>query len=152
VARTPPWKPSNPAAKSPSFEIGYSNNQPTPFDSSKTFSEIRRSDPNQQAFFLGDNPVNALRNQGRAGPQPHSRPPVHDPQYGSTLPLQSDSFLPLQSSGTGGLGVSWGANCFALENFELERIGIAPDGMTGHYNRAGAEIGISGPTSDDLSP
>ena len=40
------------------------------------------------------------------------------------FPLESDSFLPLQSSGLGGLGVSWGANCFALEDYELERIGI----------------------------
>jgi len=133
-------------------EIGYSNNQPTPFDSSKTFSEIRRSDPNQQAFFLGDNPVNALRNQGRAGPHLTPGRQYMIRNMDQLFPLQSDSFLPLQSSGTGGLGVSWGANCFALENFELERIGIAPDGMTGHYNRAGAEIGISGPTSDDLSP
>ena len=39
------------------------------------------------------------------------------------FPLKSRTFLPLQSSGLGGLGIGWGANCFALEDFELEQIG-----------------------------
>ncbi|MEO8593011.1 MAG: hypothetical protein ABI759_06805 [Candidatus Solibacter sp.] len=133
-------------------EIGYSNNQPPPFDTSKTFSEIRRSDPNQQAYFLGDNPVTALRNQGRAGPHLTPGRQYMIRNMDQLFPLESDSFLPLQSSGIGGLGVSWGANCFALEDFELERIGIDPAGMSGHYTRAAAEVGISGPSSDDLSP
>jgi hypothetical protein len=133
-------------------DIGYSNNQPPPFDPTKTFSEIRRSDPNQQSYFLGENPVIALRNQGRAGPHltPGRQHMIRN--MDQLFPLKSDSFLPLQSSGLGGLGVSWGANCFALEDFELERIGIASAGMREHYTRAGAEVGISGPNADDLSP
>jgi len=42
-------------------EIGYSDDQPQKFDPSKTFSEIRRTDPNQHAYFLGENPVTVLR-------------------------------------------------------------------------------------------
>ena len=50
------------------LEIGYSEDRQLEFDPSKTFSEIRRTDPNQRAYFLGEDPVTALRNQARAGP------------------------------------------------------------------------------------
>jgi hypothetical protein len=133
-------------------EIGYSGGQPPAFDPSRTFSEIRRTDPNQQAYFLGDNPVAVLRNQGRAGPHltPGRQYMIRDMDL--LFPLESDSFLPLQSSSLGGLGVSWGANCFALEDYELERIGIAAAAMPGYYAGAAREAGISGRTDDALTP
>src|SRR5260370_3365296 len=53
-------------------EIGYSDDQPQKFDPSKTFSEIRHTDPNQRTYFLRDNPVTVLRNHGRAGPTLHT--------------------------------------------------------------------------------
>jgi hypothetical protein len=52
----------------------------------------------------------------------------------------------------GGLGVSWGANCFALEDYELERIGIPAAVMPGYYTAAAGEVGISGRTDDALTP
>ena len=133
-------------------EVGYSEDQPQKFDPSKTFSEIRRSDPNQHAYFLGDNPVAVLRNQGRAGPHLTPGRQYMIRNMDQLFPLESDSFLPLQSSGLGGLGVSWGANCFALEPFELERIGICPTSLAAHYACAAREAGISGRTDDALSP
>ncbi len=133
-------------------EIGYSEDQPQKFDPSKTFSEIRRSDPNQHTYFLGDNPVAVLRNQGRAGPHLTPGRQYMIRNMDQLFPLESDSFLPLQSSGLGGLGVSWGANCFALEPYELERIGICPSSLAGHYACAAREAGISGRTDDALSP
>jgi choline dehydrogenase-like flavoprotein len=133
-------------------EIGYSDGRPPEFDPSKTFSEIRRTDPNQHTYFLGDNPVAVLRNQGRAGPHltPGRQYMIRD--MDQLFPLESDSFLPLQSSGLGGLGISWGANCFALESYELERIGISAAAMPGYYASAAREAGISGRTDDALTP
>jgi hypothetical protein len=134
------------------LEIGYSDSQPPPFDPSKTFSEIRRTDPNQHTYFLGENPVTVLRNQGRAGPHltPGRQYMIRD--MDQLFPLESDSFLPLQSSGLGGLGVSWGANCFALEDYELERIGISAAAMPEYYANAAREAGISGRIDDALTP
>ena len=134
------------------LEIGYSDDQPPKFDQSKTFSEIRRSDPDQQAYFLGENPVTVLRNQGRAGPHLTPARQYMIRNMDQLFPLESDSFLPLQSSGLGGLGVSWGANCFALEDYELERVGISPAAMPAYYAGAAAEVGISGRTDDALTP
>ena len=133
-------------------EIGYSDDQPQKFDPSKTFSEIRRTDPNQHTYFLGENPVTVLRNQGRAGPHLTPGRQYMIRNMDQLFPLESDSFLPLQSSGLGGLGVSWGANCFALEDYELERIGISAAAMPGYYAGAAAEAGISGRTDDALTP
>ena len=134
------------------LEIGYSDDQPLKFDPSKTFSEIRRTDPHQQAYFLGENPVTVLRNQGRAGPHLTPGRQYMIRNMDQLFPLESDSFLPLQSSGLGGLGVSWGANCFALEDYELERIGISAADMPGFYASAAGEAGISGRTDDALTP
>jgi len=133
------------------IEIGYSQDQQPKFDPAKTFSEIRRTDPDQHSYFLGDNPVTVLRNQGRAGPHLTPGRQYMIRNMDQLFPLQSDSFLPLQSSGLGGLGVSWGANCFALEDFELDRIGITA-AMAEHYNAAAREVGISGRTDDALTP
>jgi hypothetical protein len=133
-------------------EIGYSEDQPAKFDTSQTFSQIRRSDPNQHTYFLGDNPVTVLRNQGRAGPHLTPGRQYMIRNMDQLFPLESDNFLPLQSSGLGGLGVSWGANCFALEPYELERIGIPPTAVAAHYAGAAREAGISGRTDDALAP
>jgi hypothetical protein len=134
------------------LEIGYSEDRPPAFDPSRTFSEIRRSDPNQQAYFLGENPVAVLRNQGRAGPHLTPGRQYMIRNMDQLFPLESDTFLPLQSSGLGGLGVSWGANCFALEDYELERIGIPAASIPSYYAGAASEAGISGRTDDPLSP
>src|ERR1035437_2574266 len=133
-------------------EIGYSDDQPQQFDHSRTFAEIRRTDPNQHTYFLGENPVTVLRNQGRAGPHLTPGRQYMIRNMDQLFPLESDSFLPLQSSGLGGLGVSWGANCFALEDYELERIGISAAAMPEHYTAAAGEAGISGQTDDALTP
>jgi choline dehydrogenase-like flavoprotein len=50
------------------------------------------------------------------------------------------------------LGISWGANCFAFEDFELERIGISPAWIKPYYAHAADEVGISGPVDDALTP
>ncbi len=68
------------------------------------------------------------------------------------FPLLSDTFAPLQSAGLGGLGISWGANCFALEDFELDRIGIPASELRPYYDDAAREVGLSGRTDDSLAP
>jgi hypothetical protein len=134
------------------LDIGYTDRRFENLIPSKSFSEIRRSDPKQQLYFLGENPEAALRAQGRAGPHltPARQHMIRD--MDRLFPLQSDSFLPLQSTGLGGLGISWGANCFALEDFELERIGIPAASFREHYDSAAREAGVSGRVDDALSP
>ena len=66
-------------------EIGYSDDQPQKFDPSKTFSEIRRTDPNQQPIFLATTRSPCCATRGGPGPT-DPRPAVHDPQHGPAFP------------------------------------------------------------------
>ena len=68
------------------------------------------------------------------------------------FPLSSDTFLPLQATSAGGLGVSWGANVFTMDNDELRKIGLPPEEMPKYYDRVAAEIGVSGRRDDDVAP
>lgn len=134
------------------LDIGYSDRRFDEMIPAKPFSEIRRSDENQRKYFLGDDPAESLRYQDRAGAHltPARQHMIRDQDR--LFPLISDTFRPLQSTGLGGLGISWGANCFALEDFELERIGIPASELRPYYDDVAREVGLSGRTNDSLTP
>jgi hypothetical protein len=134
------------------LDIGYTDERFDKLIPPKPFSEIRSNDPAQSVYFLGDDPEAAFRSQARAGAHltPARQHMIRD--MDELFPLNSRTFLPLQSSGLGGLGIGWGANCFALEDFELEQIGLPAAEMKEFYATAAREIGVSGPADDVLSP
>jgi choline dehydrogenase-like flavoprotein len=134
------------------LDVGYTNPRLQNYIPAKPFSEIRSSDPNQSQYFLSDDPATVLRNQDRAGPHltPARQHMIRNMDV--LFPLESDTFLPLQATGSGGLGISWGANCFAYEDFELVKAGIAPDEIKPHYVNAALEAGVSGRTDDCTAP
>jgi choline dehydrogenase-like flavoprotein len=111
-----------------------------------SFSEIRRTDENQSDYFLGD-PRDMLKKLVRAGA--HLTPPrqymIRD--MDQLLPLESESFAPLQATSAGGLGVSWGAQVFTLTDAELRRVGLPPAEMRQWQAKVSEHIGVSG--SDD---
>ncbi len=134
------------------LDIGYSDRRFDEMIPAKPFSEIRRSDENQRKYFLGDDPAESLRCQDRAGAHltPARQHMIRNQDR--LFPLISDTFLPVQSTGLGGLGISWGANCFALEDFELDRIGIPASELRPYYDDVAREVGLSGRTDDSLTP
>ncbi|HXN87247.1 MAG TPA: GMC oxidoreductase, partial [Candidatus Binataceae bacterium] len=132
-------------------DIGYSDDRYTNLIPRQPFSSIRLDDPNQREYFVGA-ADEALRNLQRAGA--HLTPPR---QYmlrnmDDLFPISSDTFLPLQATSAGGLGVSWGANVFTMETDELRKIGLPPGEMRKYYDRVANEIGVSGCRDDDLAP
>jgi hypothetical protein len=133
------------------IDIGYSDRQFDEMIPAKPFSEIRRSDENQRKYFLGDDPAECLRYQDRGGTHltPARQHMIRNQDR--LFPLISETFLPLQSTGLGGLGISWGANCFALEDFELDRIGIPAAELRPYYDNVAREVGLSG-TDDSITP
>ena len=134
------------------LDIGYSASGPAELIPNLPFSEIRATDPNQNRYFLGDDPITVLRNQDRGGTHltPARQYMIRDME--KLFPLESTSFAPLQSTGAGGLGISWGANCVALEDFELKKIGIPDGALRSYYAKVAREIGISGAADDLLAP
>lgn len=133
------------------LDIGYTDDEYERQIPRKSFSEIRRTDTNQHTYFLGKNPPVLFDKKRKAGT--HLTPPryhmIHNAE--SFFPVLSDNFFGLQSTSLGGLGVGWGANCFALEEFELKRVGLAETDLSTFYSEVAEEIGISGENGSDIA-
>lgn len=134
------------------LDIGYTDPKLQERIPHKAFSEIRSTDPNQSLYFLGDDPAAVLRNQDRAGVHLTPARQYMIRNMDRLFPIESESFLPLQATGSGGLGISWGANCFAFEDIELRKLGIPPEEIKPYYTAAALEAGLSGRLDDCTAP
>jgi hypothetical protein len=130
-------------------DVGYADDQAADAVLCAPFWEIRRNDPKQAEVFLGP-PEEALRSLQQAGA--HLTPPRRYMLRNSEqlFPIRSDTFAPLQATSAGGLGVSWGANVFTMEDAELRKIGLPPAEIRRRYEQVGREIGVSGNREDDV--
>jgi len=116
----------------------------------RPFSAIRRSDPEQRRYFLGDRLEGVATRAGTAGAQltPPRQFIVRDAD--ERLPFRSSTLRPMQSLALGGLGAGWGAGCATYDPGELRRVGLAPDEFARYYDAVAADIGISGTAADDV--
>ncbi len=108
------------------------------------FAQLRADHAGQHDYLLGD-PDTALSDLARAGA--HLTPPRrYMVRHADDLfALASETFQPLQATSAGGLGVSWGANVYTLDDAELARVGLDPASLRPHYAAAAAAVGVSGP-------
>lgn len=115
------------------------------------FSQLRRSDPEQRRYFLGDRLEGIPRGQVRVGAQ--LTPPRQFVTLGveEHLPVSGWGFDPMQSLALGGLGAAWGAASFTYSRRELERAGIYEPGFLRYYEEVSQTIGISAEPGDDSS-
>jgi choline dehydrogenase-like flavoprotein len=115
------------------------------------FSELRRSDPQQHRYFLGDRFEGI--GFGLTGASAQLTPPR---QYvcrdaAELTPVSSRSFFPLESLARGGLASAWGAGCPAFSPADLEGIPLRHGDLAPHYEAVAGLIGVSG-SHDDLAP
>jgi hypothetical protein len=115
------------------------------------FSRIRKNDPEQRAYLLGD--VDAL-NVGEIQVGAHLTPPRQfiTSDVDRLLPLRSESFHPMQSLALGGLAAGWGAGVYTFEDAELRDAGLPVNEMRAYYETVARDIGVSGDARDDVSP
>lgn len=112
------------------------------------FARVRREDPAQHRYFLGDRFEGISLGPLGAGPQ--ITPPR---QYVlgevPSAPRSSLSgFAALESFALGGLAELWGAVCFPFLDVELVRCGLEPARLGPHYTTVAKRIGVSGGTDD----
>ena len=105
------------------------------------FEELRRTDPGQRAYFLG--PASSRFTPPREFV-------VAD--AAQLLPVESQTFAPVQSLALGGLGAGWGAGAPTFEPFELEAAGLPPEEMDRYYDDVVADVGVSASADDDTAP
>ncbi len=115
------------------------------------FSEIRRTDPEQRRYFLGDDLEGIPSGAVKVGAQltPPRQYVVRDSEQ--LLPTSGTDFEPMQSLALGGLGAAWGAASFTWTDDELRQVGIFEPGFRRFYDDVAQRIGVSGDPGDDSS-
>lgn len=107
------------------------------------FTSLRESDPRQHRYFLGDHFEGIPWDSVRTGAQLTPSRKVIQRHVEHLAPWRSESFFPLRSLAYGGLGVGWGAGCYAYSPDELKSIGLCPDEFRDAYQVISDRIGIS---------
>jgi choline dehydrogenase-like flavoprotein len=133
------------------LDVGYRDEKYSKLVPERPFSEIRRDDPQQHRYLLGDcfEGIDLMS----PGADAHVTPPR---KYVLRFPSQlgrtrSSSFAALESFSLGGLGSTWGAVSFPFTDSELLACGLTPSEIRPHYNAVAERIGVSGSERDDLS-
>lgn len=116
----------------------------------KDFLALRKNDPNQHRYFIGDGASGV--SWGKVGKGEQITPPrkhILD-LVEKYLPVDSSSFSPLESLGYGGLGIGWGLQCWEYSKPDLTASGLDSTRMLSAYQTVSDRIGISA-TKDDAN-
>ena len=133
------------------LDVGYDDARTRGLIPPGDFLALRRSDPNQSHYFLGNHSnADDLANV-RVGAQ--LTPPREFITHNviNLAPISSSSFSPMQSLALGGLGAGWGAGAYSYNDQELGKIGLPTVDMARYYDEVAAEIGIAAAADDDIS-
>jgi choline dehydrogenase-like flavoprotein len=115
----------------------------------RPFVEIRRSDPQQHRYFLGDDFEGIPFGAVRVGAQLTPPRAYALGGAGERQPLEARDFSAMMSLARGGLGVAWGGGAFPFSDDELRSMGSDLATLQPHYDAVAARIGVSG-GQDDL--
>lgn len=115
------------------------------------FADLRRNDPSQHRYFLGDRFEGIPFGQARVGAQ-LTPPRMHIlADAAERIPVRSDSFAVSMSLARGGLGAGWSAGVFPFSDDELAAMGLGMADLQPHYDAVAERIGVAG-DNDDLAP
>lgn len=133
------------------LDVGHRDDTYAPLIPDRPFSEIRRTDPNQHRYFLGDRfegvPVGSVRVGAQLTP-PRAHIARPDP---ALAPLDAPAFACLETLARGGLAAGWGAGVTRFNADDLARTPLTPADLEPHYRAVEEHIGVCA-EPDDLSP
>jgi choline dehydrogenase-like flavoprotein len=130
------------------LDVGAQNPQYDSQVPNKDFLTIRKTDPEQYRYFIGDKGSGLVWGDiGKGAQITPSR--KHMLQFVDTyLRVKSSSFSPVESLGYGGLGIGWGLQCWEYSDADLEATGMNTLRMREAYETVAQRIGISGVRDD----
>ena len=132
------------------IDVGHEDDRYRSLIPSASFMDIRRNDPHQHRYFLGDDLEGIPLGGVGAGPQitPPRQFVLRDGE--ALAPKLAPDFFPLESFAMGGLAGAWGAVSFPFLDSELHRCGLPAAEVQKHYQIVAQRIGVSGKAHDDL--
>lgn len=116
----------------------------------KNFSDLRRTDPEQHRYLLGDQFESLPDDELGTGAQLTPARQFLIRNVKNFLPLHGENFNPMESLALGGLGGGWGLGCCVFSENELKLAGLPTDKMNAAYQVIADRIGISS-TADDAN-
>jgi hypothetical protein len=133
------------------LDVGVTDNKYLHLIPDKDFISIRKTETGQHRYFTGDEAEGIPWGKVKTGE--HLTPPrKHITQLvDKYLPIDSNTFFPMESLSYGGLGSGWGLGCCEFSKQELQTIGLDPNRIEEAYNTVAGRIGING-AKDDASP
>ncbi|HEV7731942.1 MAG TPA: GMC oxidoreductase [Candidatus Binatia bacterium] len=133
------------------LDYGNTDTRYAPLIPHRDFTDIRRGDPSQHRYFLGDRfegiPFGPVKVGAQLTP-PRMHILADAPQR---IPVDSPAFAVSISLARGGLGAGWSAGVFPFTDDELADMGLGTADMQSHYDAVAARIGVAG-ERDDLLP
>jgi hypothetical protein len=112
------------------------------------YLNLRKNDSDQYKYLIGENGEGIGWGEVSKGAQITPTRKHMTKGVNEYIPIESKTFSPLESLGYGGLGISWGLQCWELSDTDLKNTGLDPRKMRGAYETVSKRIGISG-TSDE---
>lgn len=133
------------------LDYGSEDRRYAPLIPRQDFTTLRRTDPDQHRYLLGDRFEGIPFGPVRVGAQ-LTPPRGHIlAEAAGRLPVDSDGFSASASLARGGLGAGWSAGVFPFVDEELAAMGLSLVEMQPHYDAAAERIGVAG-AHDDLTP
>ncbi len=130
------------------LDYGNEDRHYAPMIPHEAFSTLRRTDPSQHRYFIGDDYEGVGFGGVRVGAQ--LTPPRAHIMRDATerQPSDSDDFAVGMSLARGGLGAGWSAGVFPFTDHELADMGLTVADMQAHYDAVVERIGVCGPGED----
>jgi len=133
------------------IDVGEKDEVYAPLIPDQDFDTLRRHDPHQHRYFLGDDFEGIPWSNTKVGSQltpPRGFLTRHADKF---IPFVSDTLSPMESLACGGLGAGWGAGCYLYSKAELAAAGLNEPEMLDAYETIARRIGVSG-ARDDGAP
>ena len=124
-------------------DVGITNKDYHSLVPHKDYLTIRKTEKEQHKYLIGENAEGLT--WGDIGKGAQVTPPrKHLTEAVDTyMPLQSDTFSPIESLGYGGLGIGWGLQCWEFSRADLESASLDTAAMIDAYEIVSKRIGIS---------
>lgn len=132
------------------LDVGIEQNKSANNIPEKDFLTLRKTDTDQYRYLIGEAASGVA--WGKVGKGEQITPPRKHIMQSTDryIPVDSESFSPLESLGYGGLGIGWGLQCWEWSQADLKRAGLNPTQMAKAYQTVADRIGVSG-TEDDAA-